>query len=55
MIKKLTEPEQEENRKRFDDSYVEKEDKFSPDKAEDFRELFSGNDGFSTVSSGVEW
>lgn len=44
MIKKLTEPEQEENRKRFDDSYVEKEDKFSPDKAEDFRELFAGND-----------
>lgn len=44
MIKKLAEPEQEENRKRFDESYVEKEDKFSPDKAEDFRELFAGND-----------
>lgn len=44
MIVSLTEPEQQENRKRFDDSYVEKEEKFSDDKAEDFRELFSGND-----------
>ncbi|KAH6713106.1 U3 small nucleolar RNA-associated protein 25 [Leptodontidium sp. MPI-SDFR-AT-0119] len=44
MITALCEPEQQENRKRFDDSYVEKEEKFSNDKPEDFRELFSGND-----------
>jgi U3 small nucleolar RNA-associated protein 25 len=44
MIKSLCEPEQEENRKRFDDSYIEQEEKFSADKAEDFRELFGGND-----------
>jgi U3 small nucleolar RNA-associated protein 25 len=44
MITSLCEPEQQENRKRFDDSYVQKEDKFSFDKAEDFRDLFSGND-----------
>jgi len=44
MITKLCEPEQQENRKRFDESYVEKEEKFSPDKTEDFRELFGGND-----------
>ena len=44
MIASLCEPEQQENRKRFDDSYVVKEEKFSADKAEDFRELFGGND-----------
>lgn len=44
QIVKLTEPEQQENRKRFDDSYVLKEDQFSADKAPDFRELFAGND-----------
>ncbi|CZT41271.1 probable U3 small nucleolar RNA-associated protein 25 [Rhynchosporium secalis] len=44
MITALCEPEQQENRKRFDDSYVEKEEKFSVDKPEDFRELFGGND-----------
>jgi len=44
MIVSLCEPEQQENRKRFDDSYVEKEEKFSADKAEDFRDLFGGND-----------
>lgn len=44
MITAICEPEQQENRKRFDDSYVVKEEKFSSDKAEDFRELFSGND-----------
>ena len=44
MIASLCEPEQQENRKRFDDSYVQKEEKFSADKPEDFRELFSGND-----------
>ena len=44
MITSLCEPEQQENRKRFDDSYVEKEEKFSANKPEDFRELFGGND-----------
>jgi U3 small nucleolar RNA-associated protein 25 len=44
MITSLCEPDQQENRKRFDDSYVDKEEKFSADKAEDFRELFAGND-----------
>jgi U3 small nucleolar RNA-associated protein 25 len=44
MIISLCEPEQQENRKRFDDSYVDKDEKFSADKAEDFKELFGGND-----------
>jgi U3 small nucleolar RNA-associated protein 25 len=44
MIASLCEPEQQENRKRFDDSYVDKEEKFSAEKTEDFRELFGGND-----------
>jgi U3 small nucleolar RNA-associated protein 25 len=44
MITSLCEPEQQENRKRFDDSYVDKEEKYSTDKPEDFRELFAGND-----------
>lgn len=45
MITSLCEPEQQENRKRFEDEYVDKEQHFSDDKPEDFRELFSGNDG----------
>ncbi|KAL7623366.1 rRNA-binding ribosome biosynthesis protein utp25 [Parahypoxylon ruwenzoriense] len=40
----LCEPEQQENRKRFDDSYLDKEAKFSADRPDDFRELFDGND-----------
>jgi U3 small nucleolar RNA-associated protein 25 len=44
MITFLCEPDQQENQKRFDDSYVEKEEKFSDDKPQDFRELFGGND-----------
>ncbi|KAI1371983.1 DUF1253-domain-containing protein [Hypoxylon crocopeplum] len=40
----LCEPEQQENRKRFDDSYLDKEATFSADRPEDFRELFEGND-----------
>jgi len=44
MITSICEPDQQENRKRFDDSFVEKEEKFSADKPEDFRDLFGGND-----------
>ncbi len=44
MIISLCGPEQQENRNRFDDSYVEKEEKFSSDRPEDFRELFGRND-----------
>jgi U3 small nucleolar RNA-associated protein 25 len=43
-ITSLCEPEQQENKKRFDDSYVQKEENFSADKPADFRELFGGND-----------
>jgi U3 small nucleolar RNA-associated protein 25 len=44
VITSLCEPEQQENVKRFEDSYVEKAVNFSEDKPEDFRELFAGND-----------
>ena len=43
-IMSFCEPEQQENKKRFQDSYVQTEDQFSFDKPEDFRELFAGND-----------
>jgi len=43
MITSLCEPEQQENRKRFEDSYQDKEEKYL-DQPEDFRELFSGNE-----------
>ena len=38
------EPEQQENKKRFYDTYANGEDNFSPEKPADFRELFAGND-----------
>lgn len=42
----VCEPDQQENRKRFDDSYNADpgDTKFTADRAEDFRELFEGND-----------
>lgn len=40
----LCEPEQQENKKRFQDSYARSEDPFSADKPEDFKDLFGGND-----------
>ncbi|EHA57469.1 digestive organ expansion factor [Pyricularia oryzae 70-15] len=44
MMCSLTETDQQENRKRFDDSYVTREkQKFSNDKPTDFRDLFEGN------------
>ncbi|KAI5462499.1 U3 snoRNA-associated protein 25 [Mariannaea sp. PMI_226] len=44
MIRDLCEPDQQENRKRFDESYTDKDAKFGDDKPADFRELFEGND-----------
>lgn len=44
VLRDLCEPDQQENRKRFDDSYVDKENKFGQDRPVDFRDLFEGND-----------
>ncbi|KAI9167642.1 U2 small nucleolar RNA-associated protein [Paramyrothecium foliicola] len=43
-IRDLCEPDQQENRKRFDDSYVDKNATFGADRPADFRDLFEGND-----------
>ncbi|KAK0635639.1 hypothetical protein B0T17DRAFT_612470 [Bombardia bombarda] len=44
MLCSLCEPDAQEHRKRFDDTYVEKDTRFSDDKPDDFRDLFAGND-----------
>jgi U3 small nucleolar RNA-associated protein 25 len=44
VIRDLIEPDQQENRKRFEDSYIDKDNKFSQDRPVDFRDLFEGND-----------
>ncbi|OAA42113.1 digestive-organ expansion factor [Metarhizium rileyi] len=44
IIQDLCDPDQQENRKRFDDSYIEKGTSFGQDRPEDFRALFEGND-----------
>jgi U3 small nucleolar RNA-associated protein 25 len=43
-ITALCEPEQQENKKRFQDSFDQQDDKISPNKPEDFQDLFTGND-----------
>jgi U3 small nucleolar RNA-associated protein 25 len=40
----VAQPKQQENRKRFEESYIEKDQNFGDDKPADFRELFAGND-----------
>ena len=44
LLVALCEPEQQENKKRFLESYAQVKDEFSEDKPKDFRELFGGND-----------
>ncbi|KPM36668.1 U3 small nucleolar RNA-associated protein 25 [Neonectria ditissima] len=44
IIRDLCEPDQQENRKRFDESYFDRDAKFGDDRPADFRELFEGND-----------
>ncbi|KAF6844771.1 U3 small nucleolar RNA-associated protein 25 [Colletotrichum musicola] len=43
-IEELCEPDQRENRKRFEEAYTDEEVKFGDDKPADFRDLFEGND-----------
>jgi len=43
-ITDLCEPDQQENKKRFQDAFVQSEEKYSEDRPLDFRELFEGND-----------
>lgn len=44
IIRTICDIDQQENRKRFDESYIEKENSFGEDRPEDFRDLFEGND-----------
>ncbi|KAL8804241.1 MAG: hypothetical protein Q9182_002695 [Xanthomendoza sp. 2 TL-2023] len=43
-IVSASEPQQQENRKRFQDSFANVEEELLADKPEDFRDLFAGND-----------
>jgi len=43
-ITELCEPDQQENKKRFQDAFVQTEEKYSEERPLDFRELFEGND-----------
>lgn len=43
-LMELCDPEQQENKKRFQDGFVETESKFGEDRPTDFLELFEGND-----------
>ncbi len=43
IIAALCQPEQQENKKRFQESYEASDDQFSDDKPMDFGELFGGN------------
>ncbi|PNY23840.1 U3 small nucleolar RNA-associated protein 25 [Tolypocladium capitatum] len=44
IIRDLCDIDQQENRKRFDESYIEAESNFGRDRPADFRDLFEGND-----------
>lgn len=44
IIRDLCEPDQQENRKRFEEGYLDKEARFGADKPEDFQDLFEGSD-----------
>ncbi|KAL1879904.1 hypothetical protein VTK73DRAFT_6716 [Phialemonium thermophilum] len=44
MLCRICRPDQQENRSRFDASYVEKDQKFGDHKPADFKDLFEGND-----------
>lgn len=44
IIRDLAEPDQQENRKRFEDSYIDNDNRFGDDKPADFKHLFEGND-----------
>lgn len=44
LLTTLFQPEQQENKKRFQDSYAQDGEDISPEKPEDFKELFAGND-----------
>lgn len=44
IIRDFCDFDQQENRKRFDDSYIEKDDSFGQNRPEDFKDLFEGND-----------
>ncbi|GAO18487.1 hypothetical protein UVI_02041770 [Ustilaginoidea virens] len=44
IIRDLCDPDQQENRKRFEDSYIDEENSFGHDRPDDFKHLFEGND-----------